>query len=99
MFGAQSFMGMPGKPAPEPRSARRASGLGLWAPGTSRSTSKAFTAEDAEYAEETFGKRWVAAKRLSPKWRVTISSSLQIAVRFMRGFQCRSISMYVDIYL
>src|SRR5580700_9572187 len=81
MLGAQSFIGMPGKPAPEPRSA----------------SSKALTAEGAEYAEATRGNKWRAANRDSPKWRVTISSSLRIAVRLMRAFQCWSISMYVDI--
>jgi len=89
MVGAQSFIGMPGKPAPEPRSA----------------TSKAFTAEDpsaslragAEGAEETRGNKWRAANRDSPKWRVTISSGSRMAVRLMREFQRRSTSMYVDI--
>src|ERR1035438_6843832 len=61
--GAQIFIGMPGKPAPEPRSATRANPR---------------TAEDAEAAEKFFsvlpwsagvGKRCLAAKRDSPKWR------------------------------
>src|SRR5271169_5352815 len=95
MLGAQSFMGMPGKPAPEPTSATRASAFGLRA--SAGSTSKSFTAEDAEYAEEGRGNRWLAAKRDSPKWRDTISSSLRMAVRLMRAFQCWSRSMYVDI--
>jgi hypothetical protein len=94
IFGAQSFMGMPGKPAPEPRSATRASAFGLRASGGS----KAFTAEGAEDAEELLGNRWRAAKRLSPKWRVTISSSLRMAVRLMREFQWSSRSTYVDIW-
>jgi len=38
-----------------------------------------------------------AAKRLSPKWRVTMSSGSRMAVRLMRAFQRSSISMYVDI--
>ena len=43
------------------------------------------------------GNRWRAANRDSPKWRVTISSGSRMAVRLMRAFQRRSISMYVDI--
>src|ERR1017187_10656261 len=100
MLGAQSFIGTPGNPAPEPRSATRA---------------KPFTAEHpsallragAEGAEEFFsvlpwlagvGNRWRAAKRDSPKWRGAIFSGLRVAVRLMRAFQRRSISIYVDIY-
>ena len=90
--GAQSFIGMPGKPAPEPMSATRGAGFGLRASG-----SKSFNTEDAGDTEEGRGNRCWAAKRDSPKWRVTISSSLWMAVRLMRAFQRWSISMYVDI--
>src|ERR1700688_4852703 len=38
---------------------------------TSATDSKAFTTEDTE---EDWGKRWRAAKRLSPKWRVAMAS-------------------------
>ena len=74
MLGAQSFIGIPGNPAPEPRSA------------TEESTS--FPTEDAECTEEffivlpgraEFGNRWRAAKKDSPKWRVTISSGSRMA--------------------
>ncbi len=107
--GAQSLMGIPGKPAPEPRSATRmrSSVVGRWSLAESKffntgdtedaPTSKSFNAENAEDAEEGRGNTCCAAKRLSPKWRVTISSSLRMAVRLMRAFQRRSISMYVDI--
>ena len=44
----------------------RSKSPGLQASGTS--ASKACTAEDAEYAEETRGKRLRAANRDSPKW-------------------------------
>jgi len=84
MFGTQSLMGIPGKPAPEPRSATV----------TRLATSKAL---NTEYTEEAQGKRWRAAKRDSPKWRVTIFSGSRMAVRLMRAFQRRSISIYVDI--
>src|ERR1022692_931862 len=77
-FEAQSLMGSPGKPAPEPRSARR-------------------TGESPVPTRAVDGKRCVAAKRDSPKWRVTISSGLRMAVRLMRAFQRRSISTYIDI--
>ena len=40
------------------------------------------------------GKRWRAAKRDSPKWRVTISSGVRRAVRFMCWFQRRSRSRW-----
>ena len=33
----------------------------------------------------------------SPKWRVTISSGLRMAVRLMRAFQRNNRSMYIDI--
>ena len=45
----------------------------------------------------SIGNRWRAANRLSPKWRGTMSSGSRMAVRLMRAFQRRSISMYVDI--
>ncbi len=92
--GAQSFMGMPGKPAPEPRSATRMRSLVVRRWPLADSTSKPFNAEIAEGGR---GTRCWAANRLSPKWRVTISSSSRIAVRLMRAFQSWSISMYVDI--
>jgi hypothetical protein len=59
-------------------------------------TSTAFNAEGAEDAEGPGNKRR-AAKRLSPKWRVTISSGVRMAVRLKREFQRWSRSMYVDI--
>ena len=96
--GAQSFMGMPGKPAPDPRSATVIWSLVVRRWSLAESTSKSFNAENAEIAEEGRGNRCWAAKRLSPKWRVTISSSSWIAVRLMRAFQRWSISMYVDIW-
>src|SRR5271167_1905395 len=71
MLGAQSFMGMPGKPAPEPTSATRSTRslvVSRWSLATSKS--KPCTAEDAEDAEEELGNRWRAANRDSPKWRV-----------------------------
>src|SRR5208282_1194717 len=40
--GAQSFMGMPGKPAPEPRSATRSLVVGRWSLAESTSKSKSF---------------------------------------------------------
>src|SRR5271157_1726987 len=43
------------------------------------------------------GNKCWAAKRLSPKWRVTISSGSRIAVRLTRAFQRISRLMYVDI--
>src|SRR5437868_14315807 len=43
------------------------------------------------------GKRCRAAKKDSPKCRLTISSGERTAVRFMREGQRSSISMYVDI--
>src|ERR1700730_6932572 len=87
MCGAQSLMGSPGKPAPEPRSATRAKLLTM--EGTEASL-RAGT-------EEALGNKWQAANRLSPKWRVTISSGSRMEVRLMRAFQRTSISMYVDI--
>src|ERR1700680_3189811 len=89
MRGAQSLMGSPGKPAPEPRSA-------------TRGRAKSFAREGAEVSlrvvtEEALGNKWQAANRLSPKWRVTISSGSRMEVRLMRAFQRTSISMYVDI--
>src|SRR5579863_5963803 len=86
MWGAQSLIGTPGKPAPDPRSATFG---GFRGEGTN------------EHGERDIapacGNRWRAAKRDSPKWRVTISSGSRIPVRLMREFQRRSISMYVDI--
>jgi len=89
--GAQSLRGMPGNPAPEPRSATVTSSIGGAACG---GPSASLTAGDVE---ECRGKRWRAAKKDSPKWRVTISSSLRMAVRLTRAFQRSSRSIYVDI--
>ena len=44
----------------------------------------------AEVEEGGFGSRWRAAKRLSPKWRRTISSGSRMAVRLVRAFHLRS---------
>ena len=52
MLGAQSFMGTPGKPAPEPRSARRASAFGL----RLSATSKSFTTGDTEKTQGKTGR-------------------------------------------
>lgn len=90
--GAQSFIGSPGKPAPEPKSATLVLLVRRSVAGT-----KPFTTEGTGDTEETLGKRWRATNRDSPKWRGTISSGSRIAVRLMRAFQRTSISMYVDI--
>src|SRR5579863_8824382 len=94
--GAQIFMGRPGKPAPEPMSISRALAelrSALTAPWTSLKAGSAGCA-DVVLA----GKSWRAAKRDSPKWRVTISSGWRMAVRLMRAFQRSNRSMYVDIF-
>src|SRR4029077_1139226 len=90
MCGAQSLMGSPGKPAPEPRSATRGRARSLTTEGTEASLRAGM--------EEALGNKWRAANRLSPKWRVTISSGWRMEVRLMRAFQRTSISMYVDIH-
>src|SRR5580700_386905 len=87
MCGAQILIGRPGKPAPEPMSITRVLAELRSAGRTGASAPTLVLA----------GKSWQAANRDSPKWRVTISSSLRMAVRLIRAFQRRSISMYVDI--
>src|ERR1039458_8329084 len=99
MLGAQSFIGTPGNPAPEPRSATRA---------------KPFTAEHpsallragAEGAEEFFsvlpwlagvGNRWRAAKRDSPKWRGGIFFGSRMAVGLMMCLQGKIIELVFDM--
>ena len=62
--GRRSWIGSPGKPAPEPKSSNVVAGV--------RS-----------------GARWMPAKRLSPKWRRTISSGSRMAVRLVRAFHLR----------
>src|SRR5713226_4882805 len=86
-------MGRPGKPAPEPTSITCGTlAAGRWLLGS------AWTAEGScPRVVRAEGKRWRAANRDSPKWRVTIWSGSRTAVRLMRAFQRRSISMYVDI--
>ena len=87
ILGAQILMGRPGKPAPEPMSIKR----------VRAELCSAWTAEGPCSHAILEGKRLRAAKRDSPKWRVTISSSLWMAVRLMRAFQRINRSMYVDI--
>ena len=99
--GAQSFRGMPGNPAPEPRSATRQNesttedaedrGEGESTTEDSEDTEESdLTTEDSEGCGLS---SWLEAKRDSPKWRRTISSGSRMAVRLMRAFQRRSISM------
>ena len=85
--GAQILMGRPGKPAPEPTSRRS----GEFPPCRTKRD------EDGAPAA-LLGKRWRAANRDSPKWRVTICSGSRMAVRLMQAFQRSSRSMYVDIF-
>ena len=54
-FGAQSFMGMPGKPAPEPMSATRSLVVGRWSLANSKAESKPLTTEDTEDTQEDTG--------------------------------------------
>src|SRR3989454_7763754 len=78
-------MGRPGKPAPEPTSINCGTlAAGRWLLGSA-------------HLVRAEGKRWRAANKDSPKWRVTTWSGWRTAVRLMRAFQRRSISMYVDI--
>src|SRR5580704_501674 len=85
--GAQSLMGTPGKPAPEPMSMREA-GWALWL--------RSGQAREVPVPTRS-GKRWRAANRDSPKWRVTIASGWRTEVRLMRAFQRSNRSMYIDI--
>jgi len=80
-------MGRPGKPAPDPRS-------------TTSCELRALSSEQSGCGtRDVCRKRWWARKNDSPKWRVTISSGLRIAVRLMRAFQRSSKSMYIDVWL
>src|SRR5207237_10365511 len=78
-------MGMPGKPVPEPTSITQVLAVGRWW----------LTGGWLSAIGE--GNRRRAANKDSPKWRVTISSGWRTAVRLMRAFPRRSISMYIDV--
>src|SRR5271155_1942545 len=93
MLGDQSLMGSPGKPAPEPRSARRTTELRSAGQPHRLRSGQAWGAAPTRAS----GNKWQAAKKDLPKRGGTNFFSPRIAVRLMREFQRWSISMYVDM--
>src|ERR1700675_238592 len=94
VWGAQIFMGRPGKPAPDPKSTRKpVAGKGELAGTEPKGETPA--AAPAPVLPGLAGRRWRAAKKDSPKWRVMISCGVRMAVRFTRAFQRIRRSMYV----